>query len=136
MASSRKDFNTDGCYIVIPTNVDGTYRKGIAYYLYDQYRWNEYDVNKFSSGCYPMATRNEKGEPLSLHQLKANVEKLIKECNYWKDSDTYTFKVARFPSHNVQDVAPMFAKAPKCMILPYSYKEYVMEPEGRKWWAG
>lgn len=124
-------------YYAVPTNADGTYRKGAAYFFYDKFKWSTEELNNFSSGCFPIVTRDEKNNPLNLRELKFSIDKLIKNCDsYDNDAFDFKFKVCRITSHDADDVGPMFAKAPKNMVLPLKYKPYVLDIEGRQWWTG
>lgn len=119
--------------LVYPSNTIGSYRRGIAHTASTNWGAKLGVVNgPDGDNAYAIATKDEDGSALDLRTMKLNVDRLI---NYAMKHPKKTFKVPSFHMLKAEDIAPMFALAPKNMKLPKKYKDYILEPEGRTWWS-
>lgn len=119
--------------LVYPSNNNGTYKKGIANHAKSQWGAKFGVANAFDGdSAYAISTRDERNIVIGFRQLKNNIDQLIKVAE--KNKGTL-FKVPRFHGFNDEDVAPMFALAPKNIQLSRRYKSYILDQEDRLWWS-
>jgi hypothetical protein len=118
--------------LVYPTNSTGEYRRGIAFHAVQSYAAKLGVVNAYDGWSYAIETKDKDGNALDLRTMKRNIDILISKAI--KDNQ-YIFKVPSFHLYKTEDIAPMFALAPKNMVLPRKYKDYILDKEGREWWV-
>ena len=123
--------------LVFPSNVDGTYNKGVTHVAVQKYGYiiERGNANTICGRAWAIPTRDASNKPLDLRELKRYIDRLLMVASNKHVRNNTIFKVTSFPSHKTEDVAPMFALATENVILPIKYKPYVMEPKGRQWWT-
>jgi hypothetical protein len=124
--------------LVFATNSVGDYRKGVVHIAAQKYGYTMGQglCDGIVGNSWPLPTRCAKNIPLAPNDLKKYIDRLIK-CAWGYDNlnKNVVFKITSFPSHKTEEVAPMFALAPKNMVLPYKYKPYIVDVEDREWWV-
>jgi hypothetical protein len=120
---------------VFGSNLAGRHGKGAAAIAHMQYG-AIYGQGEGLQGCsYAIATKDGKIRTLNLLQIKRHVDNFL---NFAKRHPGVIFKVTAIGTglagYKHEDIAPMFYFAPANCVLPTSWREFLPELEGRKFW--
>lgn len=73
--------------------------------------------------CYVFPTRDKNNKPLSLREIKNNVEDFLNTARKWPMLKFHVTNIAaNMKPHSDEDIAPMFAHAPPNCVLPLRWK--------------